>query len=98
MASLKNGDQGIDVKRLQILLNSALVPSPRLREDGDFGARTLDAVIALQKLRGLVPDGVVGQRTWFALGQKGHTIAANVSPKTANSSWLDIAKGGTRCP
>ena len=94
MASLKNGDRGIDVKRLQILLNTGLVPSPHLREDGDFGTRTLDAVVRFQKLRGLVPDGVVGHLTWFALGKKGNTsalVAPNVD-RPAIGSWLDIAK------
>jgi uncharacterized protein (TIGR02594 family) len=39
-----------------------------------------------------VPDGVVGQRTWFALGQKGNTTAPNVNRQPAHGSWLDIAK------
>jgi uncharacterized protein (TIGR02594 family) len=94
VATLKDGDRGIDVTRLQILLNSGLVPSPHLREDGDFGASTLDAVIRFQKVRGLVPDGVVGQLTWFALGQKGHATARVVPyvNRPSNGSWLDIAK------
>jgi uncharacterized protein (TIGR02594 family) len=95
VASLKDGDGGIDVKRLQILLNSGLVPSPHLREDGDFGTRTRDAVMRFQKLRGLMPDGVVGHLTWFALGQKGITSAVAgppISRRPRRGSWLDIAK------
>jgi peptidoglycan hydrolase-like protein with peptidoglycan-binding domain len=35
--------------------------------DGEFGPRTLRAVVAFQRDHGLVPDGVVGARTWGAL-------------------------------
>jgi len=46
--SVQQGDRGSDVKRLQILLNDKVLPRPRLRVDGQFGARTLTAVQALQ--------------------------------------------------
>lgn len=52
------------VLRLQAMLNcqdAQLVP--RCPQDGVFGQSTKDAVIALQKLRGLTPDGVVGPAT-----------------------------------
>src|ERR671914_3059895 len=91
MATLKQGDRGMDVRRLQILLNSSLVPSPSLKADGDFGARTLDAVRRFQQLRGLAADGVVGTRTWFALGQMG-TSTAPSEPTATLQPWLDIAK------
>lgn len=35
--------------------------------DGDFGAKTLEAVIAFQADRGLTVDGIVGTETWDAL-------------------------------
>lgn len=53
--TVQQGDRGSDVKRLQILLNDKVVPRPRLRVDGHFGARTLTAVQALQ---GDVPSAV----------------------------------------
>jgi NlpC/P60 family/Putative peptidoglycan binding domain len=38
-----------------------------LAVDGEFGPRTRRAVVAFQRDHGLVPDGVVGERTWGAL-------------------------------
>ena len=35
--------------------------------DGEFGPMTRRAVVAFQRAHGLVPDGVVGRRTWGAL-------------------------------
>lgn len=37
-------------------------------DDGVFGRRTETAVKAFQRSRDLVPDGIVGTRTWSALG------------------------------
>ncbi len=90
MASLKKGDSGIEVKRLQMLLNSLLVPSPRLKEDGGFGGRTHDAVMRFQQQRGLKVDGIVGPGTWMAVGQVARTTP--LVPAPAGNSWLDIAK------
>ena len=36
--------------------------------DGDFGKDTLAAVKAFQQDRGLKVDGIVGPKTWAALG------------------------------
>ncbi len=38
--------------------------------DGIFGTKTKNAVIAFQKAKGLVPDGIVGEKTLKALGLK----------------------------
>jgi len=51
---------------VQQLLNSqGFNPGPI---DGIFGPRTQNAVIAFQRSRGLVQDGIVGIKTWTALG------------------------------
>jgi hypothetical protein len=57
--TLRMGDAGEDVKRLQHLL--------AVTADGDFGAKTRDAVKAFQKAHKLVADGVAGPQTWAAL-------------------------------
>lgn len=61
MNVLKKGSKGEDVKTLQRLLNVTPV-------DGDFGPKTDAAVKAFQKSKGLYPDGIVGNKTWEALG------------------------------
>lgn len=60
MTTLKRGSRGAEVKTLQGKLN--------LMQDGIFGPLTEEAVKEFQKSRGLTADGVVGSRTWAALG------------------------------
>ena len=62
---IKLGMSGWDVAVLQYLLSRhrLLPPEP----DGKFGIRTETAVIRFQRVRGLVPDGVVGPATAHAL-------------------------------
>lgn len=56
---LKRGSRGVDVQRLQRLLN--------IQADGVFGAGTEAAVKAFQGKAGIVADGKVGPYTWDAL-------------------------------
>ena len=63
MKTLKKGCKGDEVKTLQRLLGVTV--------DGDFGPATERAVIAFQKTHSDIcgkPDGVVGPKTWAALG------------------------------
>lgn len=62
---LRKGAKGQSVKLLQGRLCDHALP---LKVDGDYGAKTLGAVIAFQKRADLLPDGVVGGKTWGALG------------------------------
>ena len=70
MTTLKRGSRGADVKTLQGKLN--------LAQDGIFGPITEEAVRDFQKRKGLTVDGIVGAKTWAALGvvaaQKKRTI------------------------
>ena len=52
------------VRALQVELTAHGHPVTR---DGIFGSGTKAAVVAFQKKAGLVPDGVVGMKTWGAL-------------------------------
>ena len=60
MTILRKGCKGNDVKLLQQKLN--------LMADGVFGTLTDEAVREFQKANGLTADGVVGSKTWTALG------------------------------
>ena len=70
MPSLKKGDQGREVRKLQRLLRARDFP---IKVDGDFGQKTYEAVRAFQTQhldahgRPLVVDGKVGDLTWWAL-------------------------------
>jgi N-acetyl-anhydromuramyl-L-alanine amidase AmpD len=65
--TLRRGDGGWLVTRLQRLLRShGCFPEPAA-VDGLFGPITEAAVQAFQELNGLEPDGIVGPLTWRAL-------------------------------
>jgi N-acetylmuramoyl-L-alanine amidase len=59
------GSKGQTVKLIQSRLNELGFNCGAV--DGAFGTKTLAAVIAFQKSRGLVADGKVGPATWSAL-------------------------------
>jgi uncharacterized protein (TIGR02594 family) len=96
MNILKNGAKGRDVIRLQILLNGALKPSPRLKIDGHFGNKTDKAVRRFQLARKLEVDGVVGPQTWQALGVSATTAKAAPPVTTVADGdgppWYRIAR------
>ena len=60
MKTLYKGCEGLDVKMLQRLLG--------VEDDGIFGVKTEAAVKEFQKKHNLVVDGIVGEKTWKALG------------------------------
>lgn len=62
---LRRGSTGGSVRTLQAALNKA---GAKLVVDGSFGMKTDAAVRAFQKRKRLVVDGVVGPKTWKALG------------------------------
>ena len=77
-APLRTGRSGKIVAELQTLLNAKGAKIGIA--DGKFGPRTGQAVMNFQKTVGLVPDGIVGGRTWSAL--MSNTIAAAPSIST----------------
>jgi len=70
MLVLSQGSRGSRVVLLQNLLKSTKDYVGAI--DGDFGPRTKTAVQAFQKRSSLVADGIVGDRTWFALSKIPH--------------------------
>ncbi|SHI58103.1 peptidoglycan-binding domain-containing protein, partial [Desulfosporosinus lacus] len=68
---LKMGSSGANVKKLQTKLAAAGFNPGKI--DGIFGSLTRGAVLAFQKSKGLAQDGIVGIKTWTALGVDCHT-------------------------
>lgn len=63
---LREGSTGVRVRELQkLLLAAGFMPG---KVDGIFGPQTKMAVVNFQNSSGLVRDGIVGRRTWTALG------------------------------
>ena len=60
MKTLKKGSKGDEVVTLQKALG--------ITADGDFGPKTEAAVKEYQRTHNLVADGIVGAKTWAALG------------------------------
>lgn len=106
---LRQGSSGQDVITLQYLLNVASryypgVPAPS--QDGVFGSKTRQSVVAFQNAAGLQPDGIVGKNTWRALYDIYLGSGANVpSPgpdtgtvsytvKAGDSLWLIAQRYG----
>ena len=64
---LREGDTGNEVKTLQCLLNLWTTQSGELYPiytDGIFGPATAERLKLYQRLQGLEPDAVCGQKTW----------------------------------
>ena len=58
--TLRRGDTGEAVVKVQTAVGVAA--------DGTFDAATEAAVREFQRTHGMVPDGIVGPRTWAAIG------------------------------
>ncbi|AIS53050.1 peptidoglycan-binding domain-containing protein [Thermoanaerobacter kivui] len=62
---LYSGTYGTDVENLQTILNNAGFDTGTI--DGIFGKMTLNGVLDFQRSKNLVPDGIVGPKTYAAL-------------------------------
>ncbi|NES27552.1 L,D-transpeptidase family protein [Micromonospora terminaliae] len=95
---LRQGSRGTAVTTLQQRLTALRYDVGGV--DGIFGPSTHHAVVAFQKVNGLVRDGIVGPRTWAALDRPvvpkpkythaGYSVEANLTRQV-----LYLAKGGT---
>ena len=71
---IMKGARGADVLDIQDRLHA--LGYLRGVVDGDFGSKTLEAVVAFQSANGLIPDGVVGEKTLAKL----HDPNAKIAP------------------
>jgi peptidoglycan hydrolase-like protein with peptidoglycan-binding domain len=72
--TIQYGDKGTEVAFLQTALNIGSPPP-----SGIFCVQTRQAVIAFQKANGLVPDGIVGPKTWAAIEATAKPAAAPIT-------------------
>ena len=83
MKTIRHGDKGEDVKKLQKLL--------QITTDGIFGSGTEYSVMKFQGQNGLETDGIVGAKTWGKLTIK----KKNVKTSSSKYLWLfDNGHGG----
>jgi uncharacterized protein (TIGR02594 family) len=81
---LRQGDAGAFVYDLQTMLVQSGYTLGRI--DGDFGSSTRAALTKFQADRGLVPDGIAGDKTWAELARK--------KPKPLRDVTMDDLKKG----
>lgn len=85
--TLKRGDKGEYVKKLQTALINLGYNCGNAGADGSFGSGTYDAVVLFQKKNGLTSDGIAGGKTWDKL------ISGSA---VANDSASDLLKLGSK--
>jgi N-acetyl-anhydromuramyl-L-alanine amidase AmpD len=91
MKTIRRGDIGPDVRRLQEILRMQAYAN-NITVDGIFGQRTEQAVIQYQKKNGLVPDGIVGPKTWAALGVNSSGVMQSVTIEQTDHSQLTLKR------
>ena len=83
---MRKGDTGPEVRTLQEKLSATGYPLPA----GDrFSAKTDTAVRNFQRKKTLLADGIVGAKTWLALGVK-DTATARAKPANGLTDWLSL--------
>lgn len=96
-STLRYGSAGNDVRVAQTKLKEWGYYHGSV--DGVYGWRTLDAIYTFQNYNGLLIDGIVGPRTWAALGEYGApagggTSAAAPAPAAPAPAKPAAAAGG----
>lgn len=89
--TLRRGDTGDAVRRMQLMLIDCDYDLGRWGADGDFGPDTEIAVMLFQAEHNLTPDGVCGPRTWAAL----ENLASGDVDETEPDFGFVIVKTGT---
>jgi Putative peptidoglycan-binding domain-containing protein len=97
---LREGSTGAAVRDLQTRLRGAGFNPGKI--DGTFGPNTKSAVLAFQRSANLVQDGIVGNKTWTALGAHCHQhpvhhcptlVQGNTGPAVVKLQGLLKTKG-----
>lgn len=65
--TIRKGDSGADVQKLQQLLQDRGYDLGASGADGKYGEKTREAVLAFQRSAGIQADGIAGDQTWTAL-------------------------------
>ncbi len=94
---LRLGSTGANVSDLQSRLNSLGLYQGAIT--GNYDAQTQEAVIALQRSRGLIPDGIAGPQVAAVLGLSGLSSGGTMGRGTLNGdnmqSWQQIQQART---
>lgn len=104
--TLRWGDTGEAVKKLQETLLNLGYKLPMYGADGDFGTETETAVKKFQAHNKLEEDGVVGPNTWAALTSakarkvviKGGSVNVRTAPNTEKGLILGVVHEGDVLP
>lgn len=86
--SLRQGDKGQAVQKIQQALIDMGFPLPRFGVDGDFGNETLSAVKNYQRANGLSADGIIGPITIRSMDAK---FATPVPVPTTICTWIAVS-------
>ncbi len=87
---LKQGSRGDDVTTVQRKLKNWGYYKGSV--DGIYGSQTKSAVIYFQKKNGLVPDGIVGNKTKVALGMSTNSTSSSNQSGYSDSDIALLAK------
>jgi hypothetical protein len=86
MKTLRKGDRAPEVRTLHQKLSAMGYP---LAPGDTFNAKTETAVRNFQRKNKLLADGIVGAKTWLALGIKDAAMA-RAKPLNLLSDWLSL--------
>ncbi len=106
---LKVGDQGFNVKRMQIQLNRISKNYPAIPKiaypDGFFDVITEDAVKAFQRIFNLEADGIIGNATWYQVNRIYNAVkrlaeldAEGLSVEDVNRQYSEMLQNGDQGP
>lgn len=93
MKTLRKGDRGPEVLKLQEKLSAAGYPLPPTEY---FGSKTDTAVRAFQLSKGMLPDGIAGTKTLGALGITDETSIALTASRLLSDLYTAIGTAGVR--